>query len=178
MPAGLTDYFEMFELGLARGIGVANFDLAQLSHLVSAGPRPLINQVEFQPQFHDEAMHTFCATHQIQMVAYGSLVTIVQRTDASPSDSIRQIAARHNISVARLALDWTVARGVAVIPRSRSSLHLADNLKVGSEQVGLSPEELVALATMQPAGPARRYEVLAIDMQDGHQSMATKTEGP
>ena len=138
-------------LGLARSIGVSTFDAAKLGALLDANLTvPAVCQVEYQPHHHDEQLRRLCEANQIRIVAYSSIRATLKGRKSSP---LGRIAQRLGVSEARVALDWAVAQGVAVIPRSTSRDHLVANLAVGSEALGLTADELSSLS----AAPALQF---------------------
>ena len=69
--------------------------------------------------------------------------------------SIQRIAKAHNASPTQVALSWTTRRGVAIIPRSFSASHLADNLRASSAPCELTEAEDTALASLSARVPSR-----------------------
>ncbi|KAL1530915.1 hypothetical protein AB1Y20_001806 [Prymnesium parvum] len=156
-------------LGLARAIGVANFGVAELDALAAAGATPpAVKQVEFQVHYHDDALQRACEARGIALVAYGPLRATVD--GRARTAALRAVAAAHGVSPTAVALQWAVAQGVAVIPRSASAAHLAENLAVATRPAALSAAELASLV---PRAPARRYAGLAADLKK-HEAAAAR----
>ncbi|CAF3825728.1 unnamed protein product [Rotaria sordida] len=67
----------LFNLGLARSIGVANYDITHLQEIIDAGlPLPSVNQVSFHPYNYRTGradLLEFCQKNQIQLVAYSPM---------------------------------------------------------------------------------------------------------
>ena len=59
---------------------------------------------------------------------------------------LRAVAARHDVSVPTVMLRWQVQRGVAVIPRSGSAAHIAENTRLWN--FTLSDEEVALVDGM------------------------------
>ena len=171
------------KLGLAREIGVANFGLAQLEALLDAAPVlkivPSVLQVEYQPHYHDDELRQFCDSRGIRLIAYGPLRATTEARSSS-QDALHRVAVAHNVTLVRVALKWIVMQGVAVIPRSSSAAHLAENLQIGdsggsgggreggpgpaTSALRLSADELASIGSVRRR---QQYSSLARDMQDG-----------
>lgn len=132
---------DLVSAGLVRSIGVSNMTPRMLERLLpNVRILPAVNQVEIHPRFPQHDLVHYCRKRGIVCTAWSPLgrchPSIVR---CRPDSPLAAIAARHDdISSAQLALAWNLSRGVAVIPRSTSPGHIAEN----------SPEQMVRILTL------------------------------
>ena len=121
------------EEGLAKHIGVSNFNENQLKEiLATAVHQPEMNQVEMHPFLQQEALQSFCVQNDMLLTAYaplGSLVDKNSKLRLLENDTIKNIANTRNMSPAQVALAYTIQRGIAVIPKSINEARLLQNLE-------------------------------------------------
>ncbi|MGO4918680.1 aldo/keto reductase [Maribacter spongiicola] len=121
------------EQGLAKHIGVSNFNENQLKEvLATAVHQPEMNQVEMHPFLQQEELKTFCLQHDILLTAYAPLGSLVDKNTTLrllENDTIKNIADSRNMSPAQVALAFTMQRGIAVIPKSINEARLLQNLE-------------------------------------------------
>jgi 2,5-diketo-D-gluconate reductase A len=135
------------ELGLARSIGVSDYEVAQLRELADAKVPPAVLQTELNPWLARtrEAELRYCAQRGIVVEAWGALTTGKQLG----APEVLAVAAQHSTSAAAVLLRWGLQSGHVVLTTSQSAEHQAANLAVaaaGSWQ--LEPAELAALGTL------------------------------
>ncbi|CAG2532668.1 alcohol dehydrogenase (NADP+) [Maribacter dokdonensis] len=123
----------VLEQGLAKHIGVSNFNENQLKEIMaSAVHKPEMNQVEMHPFLQQEALQSFCVQNDMLLTAYaplGSLVDKNSKLRLLENDTIKNIANTRNMSPAQVALAYTIQRGIAVIPKSINGARLLQNLE-------------------------------------------------
>ena len=102
------------KLGLARAIGVSNFNAAQLQRL--DGPAPSVNQIPLSvmpfwgnEHAHDDATLSFCAAHKITPQSYGSL-----RGCPFSDPRLTAIARAHSVHASQVCMRWVLQRGAVV----------------------------------------------------------------
>nr|WP_282180372.1 aldo/keto reductase [Maribacter stanieri] len=121
------------EQGLAKHIGVSNFNENQLKEIIaSAVHQPEMNQVEMHPFLQQEVLQSFCVQNDILLTAYaplGSLVDDNSTLRLLENDTIKNIAKARHMSPAQVALAYTIQRGIAVIPKSINEARLLQNLE-------------------------------------------------
>lgn len=102
--------------GLVTHAGVSNFRPEQLQELFDeTGQWPEINQIQLSPALPRQEPDAFHREHGIVTEAWGPLGT---RDGLSEQFALRTVAAKHDVSVAQVALRWAVDREIVVIPRS------------------------------------------------------------
>ncbi|WP_345742067.1 aldo/keto reductase [Cellulophaga baltica] len=121
------------EEGLAKHIGVSNFNENQLKEvLATAVHQPEMNQVEMHPFLQQEALQSFCVQNDMLLTAYAPLGSLVDENSTLrllENDTIQTIAKARNMSPAQVALAYTMQRGIAVIPKSINEARLLQNLE-------------------------------------------------
>ena len=138
--------------GLARHIGVSNFNVGHLeSILQTASVKPAMNQVELHPYLAQNNLVDYCHKHQVHVTAYssfGSKARPGDRLDDSvplllEHPVVRDIALRRGMTPAQVLLAWSVERGIAVIPKSVNAPRLAQNLQ--TLQFDMQPDDMKAV---------------------------------
>ena len=113
--------------GLARHIGVANFNIALLDEAVALCPEPLVAlQAEYHPYLDQSKLVSAVRRHGLIFVAYCPLGR--GRLFADPV--LGEIAAARGRTIAQVALRWLIQQDVATIPRSSNPERIAANLDV------------------------------------------------
>ncbi|WP_353935846.1 aldo/keto reductase [Maribacter dokdonensis] len=123
----------VLEQGLAKHIGVSNFNENQLKEIMaSAVHKPEMNQVEMHPFLQQDTLQSFCVQNDILLTAYAPLGSLVDENNTLrllENDTIKNIANTRNMSPAQVALAYTIQRGIAVIPKSINEARLLQNLE-------------------------------------------------
>jgi 2,5-diketo-D-gluconate reductase B len=132
--------------GLARHIGVANFNIALLDEAIRLCPEPLaVLQAEYHP-FLDQAKLLAAARERgLVFVAYCPL----GRGRLFDDPVLNDIARTRGRSVAQVALRWLLQQDVAPIPFSSNQQRIADNFNVFD--FALSADEMKHIAALKRA---------------------------
>ncbi len=113
--------------GLARGIGVANFNIAMVEHAVRVCPEPLAAvQAEYHPELDQTKLLGACRRLGLAFTAYCPLGR--GRVFANPA--LEAIARTRGKSIAQVVLRWHVQQGIAAVPRSSDPRRIAENFDV------------------------------------------------
>jgi alcohol dehydrogenase (NADP+) len=142
------------QLGLAKHIGVSNFSVSKLKELVASGAQPEMNQIELHPLLQQNNMLSYCREAGILLTGYsplGSPDRLAQlKADDEPNllkhPAIIDIASAHNVSSAQVLIQWAIARGTSVIPKSVDPGRLKQNFDAA--QLELSVEDMEKIAAM------------------------------
>ena len=126
--------------GLTRHIGVSNFNQEKLREVMSIGGQiPEMNQVEMHPYLPQKGLVQFCIENGILMTAYSPLGSPDSRNESHANDPvllkdpvIEIIAKKHNASMGQVLIAWSIARDIAVIPKSVNQGRIKENLKAAS----------------------------------------------
>jgi len=122
---------------LLRNIGVSNFQVNHLRELCNSEVGcPLVNQVEWHPRWHDEQLKSMMDKNKITLIAYAP---------TGPANDLKLMhmtqSDNFNITTSAASLSWALRRGVSIIPRATSEIHLKENLFV--------TEQLISFETAQ-----------------------------
>ncbi|QBP74518.1 2,5-didehydrogluconate reductase DkgB [Herbaspirillum huttiense] len=130
--------------GLTRLIGISNFTIAHMEQAIAAVGAEAIatNQVEIHPFLQNRKVIDFARAKGIHLTAYMPLAYGKVMEDAT----LLEIAARHGVSAAQVALAWSLQQGFAVIPSSTRRENLAANLQ--AQRLTLSEAEMQAIAAL------------------------------
>ncbi|MEB2783967.1 aldo/keto reductase [Algoriphagus persicinus] len=142
---------ELKEMKLARHIGVSNFNQNKLNELFEVGgQKPEMNQVEMQPYLPQEKLVDFCKENGMLMTAYSPLGSPDSRAEKHSGDPkllidpiILEIANKHNVSAGQILIAWSIARDIAVIPKSVNRGRISENL--ASTKINLDAHDLIEL---------------------------------
>lgn len=137
------------EQGLARHIGVSNFNAKQLTELIEGGTVvPEMNQVELHPYLQQSQLVTFCENRGIHLTAYSPLGSSDRPAGMKAEDepvlledaAIMSMAEKKKASPAQILISWSIHRGIAVIPKSVNPKRLKENFAAAN--LKLTPEEM------------------------------------
>lgn len=113
--------------GLARSIGVCNFNAERLSDIIEMTfVTPAVNQIELHPLLTQEALRTTNAEYGIITEAYSPL-GIGKLLD---HPTVAAVAQAHGRTAAQVMIRWSIQLGNVVIPRSSSPERIGENLDV------------------------------------------------
>jgi len=149
------------DAGLARHIGVSNFNVPKLQSLIESGTvTPEMNQVELHPYLQQPNLIEFARAKDIPLTAYSPLGSLDRPEEMKAQNepvlledpSIQRIADRHDVTAAQVLISWALHRGTAVIPKSTTPAHIEENL--AAADIDLTEEEMDAIADLDRG---RRY---------------------
>jgi 2,5-diketo-D-gluconate reductase B len=113
--------------GLARHIGVANFNIALLDQAIGLCPEPLVAlQAEYHPYLDQSKLLAAVRQRGLGFIAHCPLA----RGRLFNDPVLAEIAEAHGRSIAQVALRWLLQQGVAAIPGSSNPQRIADNINV------------------------------------------------
>jgi 2,5-diketo-D-gluconate reductase B len=114
--------------GLARHVGVANFNIAMLDAAIAFCPEPLVTlQVECHPYLDQSKVIAACRERGVVLTAYCPLARGRLRDDAV----LAGIGRRFGKTPAQVALRWLMQQDIiAAIPRSSNAGRIAENIDV------------------------------------------------
>ena len=153
------------EQGLAKHIGVANYNTSHIDEIINAGLAvPEANQIEFHPLCTQTTLTPYMEKHSIAPIAYSSLAPLSSwRTDEGQGGEvlaeikqegqvvIKDIATKLGVTEAQLLLRWGMQRGYGVLTKSSKIERIRENLAVFNFDIGASDmDRLNALNKGQP----------------------------
>ncbi len=146
----------LFNSGKAHAIGVSNFEQDHVEDIIMMdGLIPSVNQVEYQPYWHENDLLQYCKSKNIVFNGYSSLGT----PDWAPYTHkwngtilelplVQSIAKVHDRTAAQVLLKWAWQQGVVVNPRSMNTTHMKENLNFFNFE--LSEDEMKQISTINP----------------------------
>jgi 2,5-diketo-D-gluconate reductase A len=134
---------ELRDEGGARSVGVSNFEPEHLDRIIDeTGEVPVVNQIEVNPYFTNEAARAADARHGIATEAWSPIA----RGRIDGDDTIAGIAERVGRTPAQVTLRWHVQRGDIVFPKSMHRERMEENFALFD--FGLSDEDMAAIAAL------------------------------
>ena len=135
---------ELKKLGLARHIGVSNYNEERIKEIMNAGlAKPEANQVEFHPLCAQIDLTRYMNENGIAPIAYSSLAPLsTWRIDEGQGGEVlaeikkecqlvtKEIATKLNVSEAKLLLRWGLQHGYSVLTKSSKIEHIRDNFNI------------------------------------------------
>ena len=123
------------ESGFAKHIGVSNFNKSKLTELFAVGgQRPEMNQIELHPYLPQEQLVTFCKENDLLVTAYSPLGSPDSRAEKHDKDPklledgvVKLIAEKHGVTLSQVLIAWSIAREIAVIPKSVNEMRIREN---------------------------------------------------
>ena len=152
-PAPLRDEYvetwlaleELHHQGLAKAIGVSNFEPEHLERVLEEGSIvPAINQVELHPAFQQRKLRAFQEPLGIITEAWGPLGQ--GKYDLAELPGLQEIGESHSKSIQQIVLRWHLQEGVVVFPKTVRKERMIENLSVFDFE--LSENEMTAIAAM------------------------------
>lgn len=152
-PAPLRDEYvaswlvleELHREGLAKAIGVSNFEPEHLERVLEEGSIvPAINQVELHPAFQQRKLRAFQEPRGIITEAWGPLGQ--GKYDLAELPGLQDIAESKGKSIQQIVLRWHLQEGVVVFPKTVRKERMIENLSVFDFE--LSEAEMEAMAAM------------------------------
>lgn len=117
----------IYKEGRVKAIGVSNFHVHHLEDLMKdAEMKPMIDQIEFHPRLTQKELQAFCRENGIQMEAWSPLM----QGQLLDHPVLKEIAERHQKSVAQVIIRWDLQNGVVTIPKSIKEHRIVENADV------------------------------------------------
>ena len=137
----------LYRDGYVRAIGVCNFKPHHIEALGNTAEiQPMVNQIEVHPGMMQSDTTTFCAEKNICIEASSPL----GNGQILSQELISTIAKSHDKTPAQICLRYVVEQGFVVIPKTSSSVRLAENMDIFD--FSLTPDEKASLSKMPYCG--------------------------
>ncbi|XP_026845244.1 aldo-keto reductase family 1 member C15 isoform X2 [Drosophila persimilis] len=125
---------QLVDLGLARSLGVSNFNTLQLERLwQNSRVKPAALQIECHPELIQTPLMEFCKTRDIAVIAYSPLGR-PKSCRALPSfyadAEVLALARKYGKTPAQLALRYLLDIGTIPIPKAAQEVHISENLDI------------------------------------------------
>jgi len=132
-------FVEARQAGLARAIGVSNFDISLIDEVTKAtGAAPAVNQVEWSPLLFDPETLAEHRARDIALEGYSAL-----RGGTLEHPAIVDIAKRTGRTPAQVIIRWHLQHDVIVIPKSVNADRIRSNADVAD--FTLTDEDMTTL---------------------------------
>jgi len=132
-------FVEARQAGLARAIGVSNFDISLIDEVTKAtGAAPAVNQVEWSPLLFDAETLAEHRARDIALEGYSAL-----RGGTLEHPAIVEIAKRTGRTPAQVIIRWHLQHDVIVIPKSVNADRIRSNADVAD--FTLTDEDMTTL---------------------------------
>lgn len=139
------DMVKLKEEGLAKSIGVCNFEPHHLQRLLDeTGVVPVINQIELHPLLQQQALRDFDARHQILTESWSPLAQ--GGKGGFDQAIIRELADKYGKTPAQIVIRWHIDNALVVIPKSVTPARIRANFDV--LDFSLTQDDLDAIATL------------------------------
>jgi D-xylose reductase len=145
----------LYEKGLAKQIGVCNYNTGLLHDLMSyARIKPTMLQIESHPYLTQERLIRLANSYNIEVTAFSPLGarSYLELDMAGAAESVleqnvvKQAALRLGKTPAQVVLRWGVQRGTAIIPKTSKLERLIENLSIFDFE--LNNDEMVAISAL------------------------------
>ena len=118
---------QLYHSGVARSIGVSNFDINQLEELIASSDIvPAVNQIEFHPLWNQGELLAYCQEKGIAVQAYSPLARGAYRD----RDLLVEIGSNYGKTPIQVGLRWLIQKGVSVIPKSTNDERIISNAQI------------------------------------------------
>jgi 2,5-diketo-D-gluconate reductase B len=132
--------------GLARHIGVANFNTTLLDQALALCPEPIVVlQAEYHPYLDQPKLLAAARRHKLVFVAHCPL----GRGRLFNDPVLGDIAKAHGRTIAQVALRWLMQQDVVAIPFSSQPQRIVDNFNVFD--FALSEDEMARISALKRA---------------------------
>jgi 2,5-diketo-D-gluconate reductase A len=134
---------ELQQDGLARSIGVSNFQPAHLERIIAeTGVTPAVNQIELHPYFQQVGLRREHGDLGIVTEAWSPLA----QGKVLDDPALVEIAEAHGVTTGQVTIRWQLQLGNVVIPKSVTQSRIEENFDVFG--FSLSAAEMDAIAAL------------------------------
>ncbi|XP_033753028.1 aldo-keto reductase family 1 member A1-like [Pecten maximus] len=154
--------------GLARAIGISNFNKRQIERLLEVATiRPSNIQIEIHPYLLNETLVNFCRQNKMTVTAYCPLAhpSTSRKIEGEPvifdEQLLKDISSAKEKSIAQVVLRFLLQRGIVVIPKSITPTRIKENLQL--YDFDLSESEM-----KQIAGLSGNFRIVKEDKVSSH----------
>ncbi|KAK2707236.1 aldo-keto reductase family 1 member A1-like [Artemia franciscana] len=180
LPATWKAMEAQVDNGLAKSIGVSNFNCVQIEKIVRhARILPVTDQVELHVEFMQKPLRALCKLHNIVVTAYapigspGRTKFYAARGQKAPpipclihNPLVGEVAKKHNKSNAQVLLRHLLQHGLVVIPKSCNPKRIKENFQLMDFQ--LDSEDMKKLDSLDKGAKGRTFDFLLFKGIDQH----------
>ncbi|SCU79151.1 LANO_0A05248g1_1 [Lachancea nothofagi CBS 11611] len=142
------------QTGKTKAIGVSNFSINNLKEILKPElgfTVPAANQIEIHPQLAQDELIDFCKSKGIVVEAYSPLGSSSSTLLSDPE--IAEVADKYKVEPAQVLINWGVARGYCVLPKSTNPKRIESNFK----SFNLSSEDTQRVSEITKKLGVKRY---------------------
>ncbi|KAI4459522.1 aldo/keto reductase [Holotrichia oblita] len=142
---------ECVDLGLTKSIGLSNFNSKQVQRVLDAARiKPVMNQIEVNPNINQKILIKFCRDRGIEVTAYSPFGS-PSRPWAKPGDPVIHltdpklvaIGKKYKKTAAQIVLRYVFELGTIPIPKSTNKQRLAANLDIFNFELSSSDKAII-----------------------------------
>ena len=145
------------DAGEAEALGVCNFSVAALRHLLSLRPKvlPCVNQVERHPRCPQWELIEYCAAQRIVVQAHSPFAH--GHEWLMRHAIVVKVASEARMTPAQVLIQWNLRHHVVVAPKCSTESHARDILEAASgASPMLTPSQMKWLDSITPPGAKMR----------------------
>ncbi|KAF5309827.1 hypothetical protein D9619_010329 [Psilocybe cf. subviscida] len=138
IPACWKEMEKIKESGLAKSIGVSNFEVGDLDQLLAmAQYKPVVNQILLHPYVYQEqkSIVEMCEREDIVVEAYSPLIPVTKRPGGPLDKPVSIIAKRLGVPMDQVLLAWSRAKGAVPVTMSMKKERLEGYVRAGDLQL-------------------------------------------
>lgn len=134
-----------------RAIGVSNFKEHHIDEIYAmCRIEPMVNQVEFHPQYQQETLRQYCKERNILITGWGPFM----QGQLFDKEVILELAKKYNKTPGQIALRWHYQQDVVLIPKSIKKERICENYEIFDFVLTKEDLQLIeALNTQTRIGP-------------------------
>ncbi|QPG76677.1 hypothetical protein FOA43_004071 [Brettanomyces nanus] len=133
----------LYEEGLAKNIGVSNFDVANLKRIIkTAKYKPAVCQTEFHAYLQDQStgIRQYLKDHHILMEAYAPLSPLTRDKDGPLKELLPKLSKKYGRSATQILLKWAHQQGIVTVTTTSKESRMDDIMNMFDFQ--LRPEDI------------------------------------
>ncbi|XP_013136681.1 PREDICTED: aldo-keto reductase AKR2E4-like [Papilio polytes] len=137
-------------LGLAKSIGISNFNISQITRLLdNCHVKPAVLQVEVNLNLAQDKLIEYAKKENIAVMAYTPFGGLFSKSRGPPPPrkdhpALVKLANKYNKTTPQIVLRYLVQRGVIPIPKTVHKERIEENIDIFNFE--LTPEEMKLLA--------------------------------
>ena len=137
---------DMYDAGLARGIGVSNFLSHHLENISGIGVMPMVNQIEFHPGYIQKETVDYCHKSGIVVEGWSPL----GRGRVLKHPLLIELGKKYGVSTSLICLRFALQMGVLPLPKATSRERILENMSFADFEI--SQEDVAKICEMPLAG--------------------------
>lgn len=138
---------EYVKKGKIKSLGLSNWYKEEIDDFISqVDIKPALIQNEIHPYYQEKEVIPYMHNLGIVMQAWYPLGGRGYTTTLLNDETIKNIAANHQVSSAQVILRWHLQRGVVAIPGSSNPSHIKENISIF--EFSLSEDEMKQISTL------------------------------